>query len=97
MARYTKPGKLLLANSIKSAVVTAAVVASIGGWVAFGVTSPNTVGAAARQPVSQERPWPFNGGNSSANSSSGNVQPRQQPTFSFQQNPPRRFRTRSSR
>jgi hypothetical protein len=95
MARYTKPGKLLLATSIKSAVVTAAVVASIGGWVAFGVASPDTAGASARQPVSQERPWPFNSDNSSG--SSGNVQQRQQPIFSFQQNPPRRFRTRSSR
>ncbi len=57
MARYTTPGRLLLANSLKSAVATAAVVISVGGWLAFGVISPASADAnlSARPPVVQGR------------------------------------------
>ena len=92
MARYTTPGRLLLANSLKSAVATAAVVISVGGWLAFGVISPASADAnlSARPPVVQGRSDTVN--QTPASRVPANIRSGRQSVFSAP-----RARTRSSR
>jgi Mg-chelatase subunit ChlI len=46
MARQETSQRQLLSASLKSAVATAAIVATIGGWVAFGMNDPQNASAS---------------------------------------------------
>ncbi|HNP73951.1 MAG TPA: hypothetical protein PKK15_22735 [Kouleothrix sp.] len=52
MARRTSFGNQVLRASLKSSVATAAVVATLGGWAAFGLADQPSASAQA-QPVAQ--------------------------------------------